>query len=1029
MNDLSGIRESFPFFRMNPGITYLDYAATTFMPDPALDAWLNYQKNVGISEGRNNSRLGMQSTAILRKARAAIKSFFKCDESHELIFVKNATEALNLIAWGLNKYVQAGEIIILSALEHHSNYLPWQRLASQHEAQLVELPLVGGLPDMDTLEEYLQGPVRVISITHTSNVTGAQPDIGKIVKVAARTGAFTVLDASQAAGHGHLRAEAFQFDCVALSAHKMYGPKNIGGLFIKKSLLPVIEPFILGGGMVWRAGSLPAWRDDHHRLEAGTFDPGLALAWEESCKFLETIGLENIAREEKETGMYLRRSLSGLGMRLIGNTADASPAIVSFMDPELHAHDLEEHLSKAEIIIRSGHLCAQNALRHLDVQAINRVSIGLGVDKSQIERLLEVLSGHLKISFLKEMQSASQENFLEKLVNERKARLVIAPDFVLVSDGLACGDSVILEATNSDGKCTFNCSVTGCLYCSASAAFMEKLNGLPAVEISNHARDFINFIESKEIPENFPLDLKEWLNWNYPESRKECILAPWHLLAGMEWKCEYSSKASNEQVPFACDACITANKIVWSLKQPHKKSGLCVRLFKLAKLIWQLDNKRDVELQALARVQPREKERLAEWLTSGDFASTNLAVLKSLKIAAPIYNNLVDNLSGSIPPDLQKLITSLRMRKIVLDREYARIMEVIASHKWEIIPVKGAVTSSLYSKRHLRAHLDYDFVALSGRDAFKLAAWLIQHDFHFICTGSVPLSVRIDDKDGREFSGHFHLEKILYDKYQMVVDFNFPGFPSGRNSCMPCVIDEAIKWEQQFVITLCHAFKHDRVYIKDINDIVKMVNEKLIKLDNVYQLIHENSLHFYFTLLAKFIFNNYRINIYSSMKIHSSILLICDTLIVLGWPYSRKAHLYAKCVGELSYIKTKVKQSIMKYFKKENYTLETDSFPLHKGRLYLFPLIVFNKHIEYDGDKLNQFKYISDGTIHIIRRDNMELALVPIGIFMVSSSNTVIGDRGDIARAVEELLNIFGIKNSDISHGSIREARKDLWLF
>lgn len=1021
MNKLSKIEECFPFFRKNPEITYLDYAATTFMPDQVLNAWQDYQKDVGISEGRNNSRLGKEATTLLQSARENIKSFFNCSESHELIFVKNATEALNVIAWGFGRYVKPGDIIVLSALEHHSNYLPWQRLASMHKGQLVELPLVCGLPDIEILENYLKDKIRIISITHTSNVTGVQPDITKIVNIAAQADAFSVLDATQAAGHGRLQSDVFKFDCVALSAHKMYGPRNIGGLFVKKSLLPAIEPFILGGGMVWHAGNLPTWMDDHRRLEAGTFDPGLAVAWETCCKFLDSIGMDNIAKAEEKTGLYLRNGLSNLGMTLFGNPDKASPAIVAFIHPELHAHDLEERLSKAETIIRSGHLCAQNALQHLGVQAINRVSIGLGVNKSQIDHFLDLLSGYSKDSTSKITQIVEREAFLERLVEDRRGRHIISPDLALVSDGIACGDSIILEIINDAGKCYFNCSVTGCLYCRASAALMEKLNGHSIMEISEYARDFIHFIENGELQKKFPLDMEEWQNWKYPTSRMECILAPWRLLAGIEWKCEQSAQNFSEYVPLACEACITANKIEWGLKKPIKKSGLSVRLCNLAKLIWQLDNKRDIELQALARLEPSEKQQLQEKFMSENFKYDYLSALKTLKIAAPIYNNLIDYSSTPIPPELHTLVTSLRMRKIILDREYDRINTTIADNRWQIIPVKGAVTSSLYSKRHLRAHLDYDFVALSGIDAFKLAIWLIQNDYHFICDGSVPLSVRMADKGRRQFSGHFHLEKIIYDKYQMIVDFNFPGFPSGVGNYIPCSFDEEIKWEQQFIITLCHTFKHDRVYIKDINDIVMMLRANLIKNEYLYNLVYLNKLDFYFILLAKYIEINYGINIIINNTCSAATLIICDLLIWFGWPYSRKAHLYAKCIGEFYYRK--------KYLKREKTVSRIQLIPSALNRLYLFPLIIFNKYMDYDKNKFSKFEQLSDGIIHIIKYKNIDLALVPLGIFLTSSENTVTSDKILVTKAIEDLIKIFGIKDKDIAHGAIREARKDLWLF
>jgi len=230
------------------------------------------------------------------------KRLFAAGKEYELAFSKNATESLNAVAWGIRRRVTQGDLILVSALEHHSNYLPWQRLAEEVGAILIEIPLqLSGELDFSILESLAGQGVKVVSVTHTSNATGHCIDVVRLSRFAREEGAIMVLDAAQSAGHQLVNLSNIDVDFLAVSAHKMLGPKNIGGLLARKSLCNELEPLLLGGGMVWSAGGgRPEWSAYPQKLEAGTIDPGLAGAWAESCRFLGELGWDTIGPMRKD---------------------------------------------------------------------------------------------------------------------------------------------------------------------------------------------------------------------------------------------------------------------------------------------------------------------------------------------------------------------------------------------------------------------------------------------------------------------------------------------------------------------------------------------------------------------------------------------------------------------------------------------------------------------------------------------------------------------------------------------------------
>ncbi|WP_462410640.1 aminotransferase class V-fold PLP-dependent enzyme [Neobacillus sp. Marseille-QA0830] len=387
-------KKLFSVYRNQPNLVYFDYAATTFMPDSVVDAWVKYQTEIGLSANRNRSWLGVTALDYLEQSRTRVGEFFQAGPDYELIFTKNATESLNIAAKGFSSQLAEGDIILLSSLEHHSNLLPWQKVAEETGAIIVQLPLKedGGL-EYELLGSLSGKNVKVVSMSLISNVTGHQLDYQRIKAFADQEKAPLILDISQAAAHQQISLSEYQADAYALSAHKMYGPKSIGGLFLKKKWVPQLEPFMYGGGMVWSAGGhKKEWADGHQKFEAGTFDVGLAYAWSKACDFIEEIGSASIEARNASIYRSLTTALEDLDtLELVPNGAEHSHALVSFDFHKLHSHDLEAELSRRNILIRTGHMCSQNTLRELNKVSLNRLSWGIGVTDEDVDYFIHIL--------------------------------------------------------------------------------------------------------------------------------------------------------------------------------------------------------------------------------------------------------------------------------------------------------------------------------------------------------------------------------------------------------------------------------------------------------------------------------------------------------------------------------------------------------------------------------------------------------------------------------------------------------------
>lgn len=379
-------RNDFSVFRKNENITYLDYAATTFMPDQVIMSWVDYQQNIGVSCNRGNGILSDLAQQEYINAKTKILNFFNADNDYDLLFGKNATECLNIMAYSLKEKVSKGDIILMGPYEHHSNILPWEKVAKEIGVCIVQLPLFeNGEINYDFFDTLDKSRVKVVSISMVSNVNAYVVEKSWIKKVQRDCNAFLILDVSQMVGHCLLDCKKMNADAYIMSAHKMYGPKNIAATIAKKQLIEEMNPILVGGGMVWNSlGVNPSWQRGSRKFEAGTFDVGLIRAWSESCEYLKNIGMDVVSESDKRIWAYVKKRLDKELFSVVPGANDFS-SMVSFVVDSIHPHDVAEMANSHNFEIRTGHMCAQGALELLGYKSLCRLSWGIGSDISDLE--------------------------------------------------------------------------------------------------------------------------------------------------------------------------------------------------------------------------------------------------------------------------------------------------------------------------------------------------------------------------------------------------------------------------------------------------------------------------------------------------------------------------------------------------------------------------------------------------------------------------------------------------------------------
>ena len=394
--DVERVRADFPFLdELTNGtpVAFLDSAASSQKPRQMLETMNAFYETSYANVHRGVYRLAERATEALEGAREKVRALLNAPATREVIFLRNATEAINLVAyaWGLNN-LGPGDLVVVTELEHHSNFVPWQYVARRTGATFRMIPLDDNgelrLEELDAIAD--EGQVKVVATGLVSNSLGTINPVDRLAAWAHDHGAIMVVDAAQAAPHRVVDVRALGCDFLAISAHKMCGPSGVGALWGKAELLERMEPFLVGGHMIRSVGvEETTWGELPHKYEAGTAPMAEAVGFGAAIDYLQGIGFEAIERHEHELAAYALDRLSELPwVTAYGPPADRRAGIVSFNVEGVHPHDVAQVLDFDNVAIRAGHHCCQPLMHKLGVPATNRASFYLYTTIAEVDRLV-----------------------------------------------------------------------------------------------------------------------------------------------------------------------------------------------------------------------------------------------------------------------------------------------------------------------------------------------------------------------------------------------------------------------------------------------------------------------------------------------------------------------------------------------------------------------------------------------------------------------------------------------------------------
>jgi cysteine desulfurase/selenocysteine lyase len=396
MLNVNEIRNDFPILQRetSPGVpvVYLDSTATSQKPLVVIEAMDRYYRRSNANIHRGVHTLAEEATTLYEQARVKIAKFINAQSAHQIIYTRNTTESINLVAYSwARSNLKAGDLVILTEMEHHSNLVPWHMLHAERGIELDFIPVTeNGLLDLDAYRTLLTRGPKLISFTHMSNVLGTINPAAEIIRLAHEAGAITLVDGAQSVPHLKVDVQALDADFLAFSAHKMCGPTGIGALYGKAELLEAMPPFLGGGDMIkevklrsFRPNTLP------HKFEAGTPAIAEAIGFGAAVDYLSALGMDVIAAHEHEITEYALERLEEVpGVKLFGPRADKKGGVAAFTLDGVHPHDVAQILDKDGIAVRAGHHCAQPLHEKFGIPATSRASFYLYNTKEEVDLLV-----------------------------------------------------------------------------------------------------------------------------------------------------------------------------------------------------------------------------------------------------------------------------------------------------------------------------------------------------------------------------------------------------------------------------------------------------------------------------------------------------------------------------------------------------------------------------------------------------------------------------------------------------------------
>jgi cysteine desulfurase/selenocysteine lyase len=400
---ISDIKKEFPIFSNkihNNDLVYLDSANSSQKPQSVIDRVNEFYTNEFSNTGRSVHYLAVAATNLYENTRSSVQKYINARDKNEIVFTKGATEAINLVANTFGqKYLEQGDEILITELEHHSNYVPWHFLR-QSKGIKIEFAEINddGEITLESIEKKITSKTKLIAITHLSNVTGAVLPVKEITELAHSKGIAVLVDGCQGAPHLKLDMQDIDCDFYAISCHKMYGPTGLGVLYAKKKWLEQLPPYQGGGGMIndVKKDSI-TYGDLPNKYEAGTMATAQVIAFDQSIKFLEKVGIESMIKHEQELIEYGQEILKkNNSVKLIGNPKNRA-AVLSFTIEGVHPHDIATILDEDGVAIRAGHHCCQILHDKLGISASARASLGVYNTKEDLEQLNSSINNCKKI--------------------------------------------------------------------------------------------------------------------------------------------------------------------------------------------------------------------------------------------------------------------------------------------------------------------------------------------------------------------------------------------------------------------------------------------------------------------------------------------------------------------------------------------------------------------------------------------------------------------------------------------------------
>jgi cysteine desulfurase/selenocysteine lyase len=394
--NIEQIRKDFPILEREtkPGtrLVYLDSTATSQKPLPVIEAMNEFYRCSNANIHRGVHTLAEEATAMYEGAREKIAKFINAASPRQVIYTRNTTESINLVAYSWARAnLKAGDLVILTEMEHHSNLVPWHMLQAERGIELEFIPVTeDGLLDLDTYRSLLTRGPKLVSFTHMSNVLGTINPAAEIIRLAHEAGAVTLVDAAQSVPHLPVDVQALDADFLAFSAHKMCGPTGIGALYGKAGLLEAMPPFLGGGDMIrevklrsFRPNSLP------HKFEAGTPAIAEAVGFGAAVDYLSQLGMDAVAAHEHEVTEYALERLEEIpGVKVFGPSADKKGGVAAFTLEGVHPHDVAQILDQDGIAVRAGHHCAQPLHEKFNIPATSRASFYIYSTTDEVDLLV-----------------------------------------------------------------------------------------------------------------------------------------------------------------------------------------------------------------------------------------------------------------------------------------------------------------------------------------------------------------------------------------------------------------------------------------------------------------------------------------------------------------------------------------------------------------------------------------------------------------------------------------------------------------